>query len=529
VNYQMIGPDLNSLTMSCTLAMDSNRNADPSAYDDRRWVASPYTLDGTNVYALTIDEYQGWRHPGMCTSTLFDATCWYDSITFSTSATGGVTYTQEPAPARLVASVPYQYAANSGMAGYYTPSNIIRRGDGYYYALIDATPYQAQQAGVCVIRTNRLADPTSWRAWDGRGYTVDFVDPYTNPQPPEQHVCSPVGFEEIENMTQSLTYNTFFEEYLVVGLANFHDPDTGAVYPAIGYSTSPDLINWSERKVLMKAVVPWTYQCGDSPIIDPTVLDPLSGTRNFETTGRNVYLYFTRMNYQNCRQTLDRDLIRIPIQFIPDGTIPSGYPRPKAASPTRISLVPAYEPCATPNETHGPPLGFPSCNPPAQSSGVLTVGSPDANGAAAQATGSMRIVATAGDLGTPADEADVALSATATDVRQRNDLQDYPGELLASVALRLTDEQNGRWQSDPGTVSDVAFSFAVPCQTTASASIGSTCAAVTTADALAPGTVIEGKRAIWELGRAELFDGGPDGVAATQDNTLFEVEGVFVP
>src|SRR5205823_3645870 len=72
VNYQMIGPDLSSLTMSCTLAMDSNRNADPSAYDDRQWVASPYTLDGTNVYALTIDEYQGWRHPGMCTSTLFD-------------------------------------------------------------------------------------------------------------------------------------------------------------------------------------------------------------------------------------------------------------------------------------------------------------------------------------------------------------------------------------------------------------------------------------------------------------------------
>jgi hypothetical protein len=41
--------------------------------------------------------------------------------------------------------------------------------------------------------------------------------------------------------------------------------------------------------------------------------------------------------------------------------------------------------------------------------------------------------------------------------------------------------------------------------------------------------VIEGKRAVWELGRAELFDGGADGLASTADNALFEVEGVYVP
>jgi hypothetical protein len=379
------------------------------------------------------------------------------------------------------------------------------------------------------MRTRRIADPSSWRAWNGRDYTVDFVDPYTNPQPPEQHVCQPVGLDELEAMSQSLTYNTFFEEYLLVGLANFHDPDTGEDYPAIGYSTSPDMVNWSPRQVLMKAVVPWTYHCGDSPIIDPTVLDPLSNTRNFETTGKNVYLYFTRMNYQNCRQTLDRDLVRIPIQFNPDGVVPPGYPRPKAASPARISLVPAYEACSAPTSLHGPPLDFPSCSPPGQSSGFLTVGSPDANGAPAEATGSIRITATPGNLNTPPDEAEVAFAVTATDVRRRDDLEDYSGELAASVNVRLTDGQNGRWQSDAATVSDFTFSFAVPCQATESPDLGSTCAAVTAANALAPGTVVEGKRAVWELGRAELFDGGADGLASTADNALFEVEGVFVP
>jgi hypothetical protein len=29
--------------------------------------------------------------------------------------------------------------------------------------------------------------------------------------------------------------------------------------------------------------------------------------------------------------------------------------------------------------------------------------------------------------------------------------------------------------------------------------------------------------------RVRVYDGGPDGVASTQDNTLFAAEGVFVP
>ena len=48
---------------------------------------------------------------------------------------------------------------------------------------------------------------------------------------------------------------------------------------------------------------------------------------------------------------------------------PAAYPRPKGAGPLRVSLVPAYDECTAPNREHGPPLAYPSCNPPAQSSG----------------------------------------------------------------------------------------------------------------------------------------------------------------
>ena len=87
----------------------------------------------------------------------------------------------------------------------------------------------------------------------------------------------------------------------------------------------------------------------------------------------------------------------------------AGYPRPKGASPLRVSLVPAYAACAAPNRTHGPPLAHPSCNPPAQTSQQLTVGTPDANGAPASSMGSARLACGPGDPATGTDEADVAV------------------------------------------------------------------------------------------------------------------------
>ena len=92
------------------------------------------------------------------------------------------------------------------------------------------------------------------------------------------------------------------------------------------------------------------------------------------------------------------------------------HPRPKGATPISVSVVPAYNACAAPNRTHGPPLAFPSCNPPVQSSNSLTVGSPDANGAAANGVANIRIAVLVGTPGAP-DDSDVKLSANSTDIR----------------------------------------------------------------------------------------------------------------
>jgi hypothetical protein len=207
---------------------------------------------------------------------------------------------------------------------------------------------------------------------------------------------------------------------------------------------------------------------------------------------------------------------------------PNPHPRPRAPTPLRASLVPAYKACTASNRTHGAPLAHASCTPPVQESGYLTVGSPDANGTASNMVGSVTATALVGNAATTADEADVRFVASVTDVRRKSDLADYTGQLRLNPSLRITDRYNG--PGETGTVQDVVnYAVTVPCVGTTSGTIGSTCSVTTTADAIAAGTVLENRRSIWQLGQIRVFDGGPDGVASTPDNTLFAVQGVFAP
>ena len=218
------------------------------------------------------------------------------------------------------------------------------------------------------------------------------------------------------------------------------------------------------------------------------------------------------------------------------------HPRPVGASPLRASMVPAYNACATPNRTHGPPLAFPSCNPPVQSSTSLTIGSPDANGAGANSVGFIKLSVKVGVPGPPEDS-DVNITASATDIRCKAgvaacgsanaaDGADYTGELEGTAQIRISDHFNAvapGGGTDPATVIDIPFPVITGCVATASTAIGSTCAITTTANAVVPGSVKDGKRAIVEIGQLQVFDGGPDGVAATDPNTLFSVQGIFIP
>jgi hypothetical protein len=223
-------------------------------------------------------------------------------------------------------------------------------------------------------------------------------------------------------------------------------------------------------------------------------------------------------------------------------TTPIGYPRPKGATPLRVSLVPAYQACASPNSTHGTPLAFGSCKPPAQASSYVTLGSPDANGAPANSQGSVTYSVVINPTPTPND---VLINASITDVRCTLPVNttcgdvntaagpDYTGALQALSNARITDQHNAVGGGDgtaAGTVQDLSLlPLSIPCSVTAAPSLGATCATSTSANALVPGTAKSGHRAIWELTQLRVTDGGGDGNPATAGNTDILAQGVFVP
>ena len=119
-----------------------------------------------------------------------------------------------------------------------------------------------------------------------------------------------------------------------------------------------------------------------------------------------------------------------------------GYPRSKGATPLRAALVPAYRACTSANRQHGAPLSSPSCNPPIQSSSVLTVGTLDANGFTANSVSSARFDTIVGNPSNSVDDADVRVRVSMTDIRNNPSGTDYTGRVLLSVPLQITDRNN---------------------------------------------------------------------------------------
>jgi len=211
-----------------------------------------------------------------------------------------------------------------------------------------------------------------------------------------------------------------------------------------------------------------------------------------------------------------------------------GAARPAAGSPMFLPLVPAYKDCVTPDRQHAAPLDFLSCSAPALRSDYLTMGTIDANGKAVQFAGYVRMVVQRGNPSTPEDESDVTLQLNMLDVRRKSDLTDYTGEVQARMTLQLTDRQNGAGSQafNSGTMVTIPLAFKAQCTETSlptPPAIGSTCDVTTSADAVLPGMIPEGKRMAFELSQIEVTDGGPDGLVSTEDNTIYAEQGIFVP
>jgi len=301
------GPDLLHVTHRCQVVLTGAGNDNPAAYDDRAWIASPWTPDGVTIYAVVHNEFQGHRRPTLCpTGRYMD--CWFNALTAAVSRDSGVTFARMPDPA-LVAALPYRYdQVGLGHHGYFNPSNIVTLADAHYMFAF-ATRTGAQREGNCLLRTSTVQSPESWRAWNGTGFDVAFPDPYQQTVLPEAHVCEPVDPAVLRWPVTSLVRHKPSRLFIVL----MQDTARGS---GVYYATSPNLLNWTGPFRLLGAIGEAAWTCPDPPpIAYPSLLDPNSVDRNFETVGADAVLFVTRFNITSCATSMDRDLVRWSVEI----------------------------------------------------------------------------------------------------------------------------------------------------------------------------------------------------------------------
>ena len=303
------GADLLHVKHDCTVVMTGSGSDDPAAYNDRAWIAAPWTPDGITIFAVIYNEFHGQLRPTLCPTRRY-MDCWFNALTAAVSHDGGRSFQRAPGHA-LVATLPYRFEQlGLGHHGYFNPSNIVSF-DGAAYMFAFATRANAQQEGNCLLRTTRIWQPESWRAWDGTDFAVAFADPYTEQVEPERHVCSPVAPASLRWPVTSLVRHRPTGQFIATML-------NGARGGGVYYATSPDLVHWSPPALLMPAIGLGAWTCADSPpIFYPSLLDPASADRNFETVADAPVLFATRFKITSCRTSMDRQLIRWSVHIAP--------------------------------------------------------------------------------------------------------------------------------------------------------------------------------------------------------------------
>jgi len=316
-NFADVGADFWSLKRRCEPTLVSADNPAASAFQYWEWIYGLYN-DGTSIHALVHNEFHDPTPPNC--QPVNSSLCQYDSVTYAASTDGGHTFQMAAAPQNVVAPPTVQWTppapgTTQPVYGSQEPTNIVHAADGYYYARFGVFPPPGQPyfGRMCVMRTQTLSDPASWRAWDGTAFELQMTDPYVGPAAGLCADTSTNGTSPYE----SLTFNTYLDVYMALGLDSDFSNGT-PVNCGFHFALSSDVVHWTQQQLIAPAYVPEPTQC-EAPgagglagsFAYASIIDPDDPSRSFETPGRTAYIYYTRFN----DNSEDRDLVRVPVMF----------------------------------------------------------------------------------------------------------------------------------------------------------------------------------------------------------------------
>jgi hypothetical protein len=315
-----LGPSLEAAKHNCQVVYKSPHDGNIADFDDATWLNSFYDVDGKKIVALGHMEYHGWEHAGMCASKNDSASCWYNVDTYNLSEDGGYHFARPKPPANYFLSLPEKYQVNQGPEGYSVDANIVKVGEWYYDEVYSwAWPPncgggKGQKAclvpdGACAIRTANILDPASWRGWDGKDFTVEFVDPYRAAVAnPKAHVCVTVPY-----LDYSTGINYHPASHLFV--ATLWNQGSASWGPqGVYFTTSPDFVHWSKPELAMtqnqmlrrEPEGNWSYAYF-------SLIDAKSTDSSYMTITDTPYLYYVRMdgNHPPYQRVLFRQKIKL--------------------------------------------------------------------------------------------------------------------------------------------------------------------------------------------------------------------------
>ena len=304
-NRALRGPDLTHVRIDCHVALDSALDANPAHYDDRRYIAATWTTNGRDVSALVHEEYHADQHK---TCRVGDSLgCWFNTVLAFQSADGGASFVAS-APL-VVASAPFKQDVEQGRhRGFFNPSNMFSDGR-WTYAFISTTGWAGQAPGNCLFRTAKPADIGAWRAWDGKGFTVRYESPYSSRAEPKPCASIAPFLFPVGAVVRDQRHK--------VWIAVFQAAATGATsLEGFYYATAHDLFHWSAPRLLMAGRTAYSNLCavGPSIINYPSLMDPTSTSRNFDTIGDRPLLFFDIIAVAGC-ETGQRLLVSRPLKL----------------------------------------------------------------------------------------------------------------------------------------------------------------------------------------------------------------------
>lgn len=298
-----IGPTLDAVKHNCQVVYNSAHDGNVADFNDATWLTAFYSVDGKRIVGLGHMEYHGWEHTGMCAQRTDTAACWYNVDTFNLSEDGGYHFARPKPPANYLVSLPAKYQPNQGPEGYSVDTGIVKVGSWFYASVYSwAWPPNCGTGkgqrpclvpdATCPLRTANILDPSSWRGWDGKDFTVSFVDPYrTSIANPSAHVCAPVPYLDYAGGVNYHPASHLF-------VATLWNQDSAGWGPeGVYFTTSPDYIHWSAPALALtlnqmlrrEPLGNWSY--GYFSLIDPKSTDA-----SFSTITDEPYLYYVRMD-----------------------------------------------------------------------------------------------------------------------------------------------------------------------------------------------------------------------------------------